>query len=796
MFALSSCGDSSSKTNPDESNSETEAVATIGYTYQAAAKSLDKSLSFGLCKLDRTTVDNSNIGAIMNALSGKSIESLIFTSVTNITAIFSDLSGTLKSISADGCLVNIGNKVFEACTLLNSVNLGECRNIDIKSDSFPPNTQAKFRIPKERISDVFVLYENASFVDSIVITLSPTNSFVSASINEKLLRTANIQKKRIIAYKGDTLTVSVPTADGFDFRGYYADPEAQEKKVFDKNGEILRDVSPYTGINYDWIYLDGDITLYAGWKVLKDFSIDVSTDINVDFNPNNSENGLLGDNTSTQIFTRQQPVGWDHLNITEADIPENGERKISGFYLDKEFTTRLFNGDMSAVSGNVKVDGTDDEYYIIDGEWAYSGSNAVTLFAKWADKSVITLVSNGGESNGYAEIYPGHKSFESFTHASGKYAIDYYSTDEAGGTAVIYGDGTLSSNLGEYTDENGTWVPEGAATLYARYKSGSEALKESVIVTLSPTNSYLTGPTWASSKSGIVQTQPKVLVYAGDSISVKTPSMVGFEFQGYYTDRNAVEQKVFAKDGSLVKDSDGFSAGGKWITTASDITLYARWKPTGTLNDGFESSLSVDFNPSGTETLTGEATQTLTVNSGAATLSLSDAEIPVSAGKRVMGYYLDKDFTVKVFNADRSAVNGDVVYGGEVYIFDGMWGFTGPSATIYVKWAAPVTVTLLKNAPSMAVEEEYRDGTATIYPGSKTFESITHASGPFTVDYYGDGIVAARDTPVIFIDSNGNTYLYNESATSYTDLYGCWIYEDDINLYTHYTTTAIINPKT
>ena len=103
------------------------------------------------------------------------------------------------------------------------------------------------------------------------------------------------------------------------------------------------------------------------------------------------------------------------------------------------------------------------------GATAYTAN--ITLYAKWTPKTyAITLNANGGASNGSATATYNSNSVTNATYPTrDHYECTGYYTATSGGTLVLNTDGTLAKNVSGYTDANGNWIKDDAATLHARW---------------------------------------------------------------------------------------------------------------------------------------------------------------------------------------------------------------------------------------------------------------------------------------------------------------------------------------
>ena len=103
------------------------------------------------------------------------------------------------------------------------------------------------------------------------------------------------------------------------------------------------------------------------------------------------------------------------------------------------------------------------------GATAYTAN--ITLYAKWKPKTyAITLNANGGASNGSATATYNSNSVTNATYPTrDHYECTGYYTATSGGTLVLNTDGTLAKNVSGYTDANGNWIKDDAATLHARW---------------------------------------------------------------------------------------------------------------------------------------------------------------------------------------------------------------------------------------------------------------------------------------------------------------------------------------
>ena len=121
-----------------------------------------------------------------------------------------------------------------------------------------------------------------------------------------------------------------------------------------------------------------------------------------------------------------------------------------------------FQGWYTAASGGTKINDI--------GSTTKPTSN-VTYFAQWKARTyAITLNANGGASNGSATATYNSNSVTNATYPTrDHYECTGYYTATSGGTLVLNTDGTLAKNVSGYTDANGNWIKDDAATLHARW---------------------------------------------------------------------------------------------------------------------------------------------------------------------------------------------------------------------------------------------------------------------------------------------------------------------------------------
>ena len=191
----------------------------------------------------------------------------------------------------------------------------------------------------------------------------------------------------------------------------------------------------------------------------------------------------------------------------------------------------------------------------------------------------------------------------------------------------------------------------------------------------------------------------------------------------------SLEKTNYTFDGwATANDGTGtsYAAGGTISSIAADVTLYAKWKQTVTLNTGSQGSGA-------------EKTPYIYWNGAA----LSDATVHSADGYTLQGYYTVASGGTKVLNDDGSFAGTDV----SGYITSSKWSRTG-TTTLYAQWRAA-------GGASCNTMDHVTD-----FPSSGSTGATV---GNLTVTYSGSSVERQTSKP-LYNDKSGNTIKIGSSG--------------------------------
>ena len=320
------------------------------------------------------------------------------------------------------------------------------------------------------------------------------------------------------------------------------------------------------------------------------------------------------------------------------------------------------------------------------GATAYTSN--ITLYAKWTPKTYnITLDANSGASNGSATAtYNSNTVAIASQPTRTDYRCDGYATAASGGTLVLNTDGTLAKSVSGYTDANGNWTKDGAATLYAQWTYDVTEYT----VTFGVGTGYTSyGSLSAKNNTTSAAITSPATVRSGQSITFTATPETGYEVEGWYTNaactagkhnegKNTYTTSIIGTTNVYVKFvektwsvSFAASTGGSIVEPASTpqtvgqlagITIiaetnegytFAGW--TSSNGGRFDDARAekTDFYPTATTTITANFTENLhtiavqTSNNEHGTVSPASVEVGVATTTEITatpnaGYQFDK----------------------------------------------------------------------------------------------------------------------------------------------------------
>ncbi len=346
-------------------------------------------------------------------------------------------------------------------------------------------------------------------------------------------------KTLTVTYDAPFPTFDQPEKYGFKLSGYSCLSQGVPSPgyVLDSTG---KPVSDYVDMQYfGGVFIENgvwkkaeDRTLYAMWNAET-----VSVTLN--------SNGKV-DSTISLLYTYQQPYG-SPINASVDKYTRAGYT-LNGFFTASSGGTKVINANGTQAGDNI-------EGFTENGVWIRL--EKVTLWAQWTKNQYsVALEANGGSGSTINVNAEYDSAFPSFTpHTKTGYALAGYFTSASSGTKVLNADGSIVSNVSEYTG-SGVWQRTEGTTLYAQW--------EPIPFTVTLNGNGGTGGT-----ASVTAT------YGVAFPSFTRHTKTGYTLTGYFTSASG-GTKVLNADGSLVSNVSGYTGNGVWQRTEA-TTLYAQW---------------------------------------------------------------------------------------------------------------------------------------------------------------------------------------------------------------------------
>ena len=290
------------------------------------------------------------------------------------------------------------------------------------------------------------------------------------------------------------LTANAFTRTGYTFAGWNTKADGTGTSYTDK--QTVSNLSSTDGAT---------ITLYAQWTE-KTYSLTFKHDghgtIKVGGTTVNSGSTASVNHVTTKTLVATPNTGYN----------------FSSWTLSGSNTSAVTIGSTSAASTTIKATNT-----------------GATVTANFTPKTyTITLDKNGGASNGSATATYNSSTITNLTHPTRTdYRCNGYYTATSGGTLVLNIDGTLAKNVSGYTDANGNWTKDGAATLYAQW---TYDVTEYTVTFGVGTGSTSYGSLSAKNNSTSATITSPATVRSGQYITFTATPKTGYEVEGWYTD--------------------------------------------------------------------------------------------------------------------------------------------------------------------------------------------------------------------------------------------------------------------
>ncbi len=219
-------------------------------------------------------------------------------------------------------------------------------------------------------------------------------------------------------YDATTLSdITGATFTDWTLLGYW---NTNGNQVLDASGNILADVSNYTGASHEWRY-DGDVNLYAHWS--RSFKLD--------------KNGG-GTDGSVTVFYNQ-------TSVSLLSAPAWTGYHVEGYYAEVGCTNKVMeaNGTLVNYSG-----------YVSDGKWIKG--DATTLYAKWEANTYTVRFENLGADAGHKGSLDTIVTFNDTINMKGGIEVPSKTHYEFGGYYISTDKGATLTNI-QIIDANGNW---------------------------------------------------------------------------------------------------------------------------------------------------------------------------------------------------------------------------------------------------------------------------------------------------------------------------------------------------
>ena len=251
-----------------------------------------------------------------------------------------------------------------------------------------------------------------------------------------------------------------------------------------------------------------------------------------------------------------------------------------------------FDGWYTAASGGTKINDI--------GTTTKPTAN-VTYHAHWTPKTyAITLNANGGASNGSATATYNSNSVTNATYPTrDHYECTGYYTATSGGTLVLNTDGTLAKNVRDYTDANGSWIKDDAATLHAQWTINQYTINYGVVGSAN-------GAIQLGGGEKVTKTASTTADYSTSHTFTAEPNK-DYKIEGWYSDVNGAKKIDAAGTNNtyeIAQLTDDIDVYVKFVEAAevmSKVTVEATAggsvDPSGTVEVGNKTSSTITATP-------------------------------------------------------------------------------------------------------------------------------------------------------------------------------------------------------
>ena len=348
-----------------------------------------------------------------------------------------------------------------------------------------------------------------------------------------------------IEFGANMPNIDIPTpADGYIFTGYYLEPTG-ETQYYDATGTPVSTYAIYNRTE--------NLVLYAGWKTKA-----------CEPTGNYSPTSALTDVPTISELYNAGFLKYQSANVYTFVAENNGMAKYNS---SQRFTFEYSDGvNTTNVTGTAFCgpNGSGDRtklYYTTDKLSVYQTGKGCWCRYGLSDDEVYKETLDDGST----KTYPWQRAatptdVETCRTTCPMICAQYAATDEKFRTNLLNGD-TISCT----DDEIECPAKEGYTGIYNTQSGECEYAPNTYTITLDP--------------DGGATTQTSISVEYNTAIpSAEVPTLDGYLFMGYYTEKSGAGDKFFDEFGAPVSET---------YTLASDITVYAYWKePACTDYDG------------------------------------------------------------------------------------------------------------------------------------------------------------------------------------------------------------------
>lgn len=357
-------------------------------------------------------------------------------------------------------------------------------------------------------------------------------AYRDASLSQKMTTTSN--------------ALPIPTKPGYVFQGYFTASSGGTKRV-NANGTIASNSTS------TWNYYDGDVTLYAQWKV-------APWRITLDKQGGTGGQNEIWEMNSVGIF-HDQDMNTKVNSSNPVSLPSKPYQTFMGYYKQQY----VAGGQCITNSGTINANNFGNNTFKYD----------ATIYAGWKGIKVTLNMPNGNRNGGPSVIYEMYN--------------ENWNTNQYGSTpitSISVPTRTQYTFMGFYTgqngsgtqiiDENGNFVVPNTyfrsdTTIYCYWAP------ENYVVTLDPQGADISVGTpklWTVYNQG-VYTDIQFTNAVSTTVPITIPQRAGYVFQGYF---NVPQTSYTSTRGTRYINANGTLTGYLTKSNKKNMTLYAQWK--------------------------------------------------------------------------------------------------------------------------------------------------------------------------------------------------------------------------